>query len=351
MGSNWGGNSESVDATEPTPPSSGTPDRTAHVDLSIVVIGFNESDSIGACLESARNSTLPENLVREVIYVDGGSRDNSCDIARAIPGVRVLGGDRPRRAAENRNLGFQCARGRFIQFVDGDMVLDSAWMATALDYLNENANVGVVYGRLREVNPGRLYQAMQHDWAPVTGEVAYCGGAAMHRREVLEKVGGFPEDVRYGEEPYMCWRIRREQGVKIVQLDAPMALHDLGHRSLRDYWRQNVRNGTAFVEIATRCFHSDDKLWSREVLSIVGWDAAILIWAIALGAGPSPVKIAALALLALVLARKAVQARRAGMTWDVCAVYALHTYAAKVPLGWGLLKWLAQWIYRGRQST
>ena len=239
------------------------------------------------------------------------------------------------------------ARGPLIQFVDGDMELDPEWMATALAYLRENPQVGIVYGRLREVNPGRLFQALQHDWAPVTGEVAFCGGAAMHRREVLEKVGGFPEDVRYGEEPYMCWRIRREQGMTIVQLEAPMALHDLGHRSLRDYWRQHVRNGAAYIEIATRCFHSDDRLWFREVLSIVGWNALIALWFIALIAGSWPIRVGALGLVAVVLTRKCLQARWAGMTWDVSAVYALHTYIAKLPLGWGLLKWIMQRAFRG----
>ena len=309
------------------------------IDVTFVVIGFNEAGCIGACLQSAIDSQLPAGVTSEVIYVDGGSRDDSVAIAGAIPGVRVLGGDRPRRAAENRNVGLAHAGGRFVQFVDGDMVLDPQWAATAFEYLLEHPNVGIVYGRLREVNPGRLYQAMQHDWAPVTGEVAYCGGAAMHRREVLEKVGGFPEDVKYGEEPYMCWRIRREQKVSIVQLEALMALHDLGHRSLRDYWRQNVRNGAAYIEIATRCFRSDERLWLREVFSIVGWNLVILVWFLALVVGPWPVRIVALSVMALVLGRKAYQALRMGMPPDVCIVFAVHTYAAKLPLGWGLLRW------------
>lgn len=316
------------------------PEREDSVTLSVVIIGYNEAASIGACLESALAARLPEDVSREVIYVDGGSRDQSVAIARAIDGVRVFDADRPRRAAENRNVGFHHARGAFIQFVDGDMVLDPDWLAAALTYLRENPAVGIVYGRLREVNPGRLFQALQHDWAPVTGEVAFCGGAAMHRREVLERVGGFPEDVRYGEEPYMCWRIRREQGMKIVQLDTPMALHDLGHRSMRDYWRQHVRNGSAYIEIARRCFRSDDKLWLPEVLSIAAWNALILIWLIALIVGPWPVRAAALGFLALILARKIIHGLRAGMRVDVAVVYALHTYFAKLPLGWGVLKGL-----------
>lgn len=331
-----------MDAPETAPNHASQPRALDAVALSIVVIGYNEESTIGACLESAHRAATAAGIAYELIYVDGGSRDASLDIARAIPEVRVLGGDRPRRAAENRNLGLRHARGTFVQFVDGDMVLDPAWIATARDYLQEHPQVGIVYGRLREANQSRLFQALQHDWAPVTGEVPFCGGAATHRRDVIEKVGGFPEDVGYGEEPYMCWRIRREQNVKIVQLEAPMALHDLGHRSFKDYWRQHVRNGSAYIEIATRCFRSDDKLWLREVVSIVAWNTVLVLWVVVIAVAPWLWKAVALAVAMLVLSRKAIQGLRAGMRTDVAVVYALHTYFAKLPLGWGVVKWIAR---------
>jgi glycosyltransferase involved in cell wall biosynthesis len=326
----------------PEPSAAPAPPNAADVVLSFVVIGFNEAGTIGACLASAHGSNLPADTSYEVIYVDGGSRDNSIAIARSIQNVRVLGADGPRRAAENRNVGFAAARGRYVQFVDGDMVLDPDWAGAAMEFLNAHPGVGIAYGRLEERNPGRLFQALQHDWAPETGEVAYCGGAAMHRREVLERVGGYPEDVRYGEEPYMCWRIRREQGVKIVQLESRMALHDLGHRSLRDYWRQYVRNGAAYIEIASRCFRSDDRLWLREVISVLGWMVIYVLWIVVMITGPAPLRWIALGLFAFVLARKTLQLLRKGAPLDVSLVYALHTYVVKVPLAWGMARWTLQ---------
>ncbi|MFA6244985.1 MAG: glycosyltransferase, partial [Candidatus Hydrogenedentales bacterium] len=262
---------------------SALPDATEQPspDISFIVIGYNEARNLAACLESVRRCYLPRTSY-ELIYVDGGSTDGSVGIADGVGVDLVLGGERRRRAAENRNLGAKSARGRYLQFVDGDMALDSDWPAAAVGFLDLHPEVAVAYGNLKETDARLLFRVMQLDWNPQEGPVATCGGAAMFRREAFEAAGGFPEDVRYGEEPLLCWRIRNEQKRQVYHLNRPMALHDIGFRRIEDYWRQYVRHGETYAEIAARCAGTDDPMWVRERTANFGWAGLMLLAVVAL---------------------------------------------------------------------
>jgi len=308
------------------------------MDVSFVVIGFNEARHIGACLSSVLVADL-EGLRSELIYVDGGSTDESVSIARELGVDQILGGERRRKAAENRNVGLAAARGRFVQFLDGDMVMEPGWPKAALAVLDREADCAAVCGVLLERNRSATYRALQLDWENPEGPVAYCGGAALWRREVVAGLGGFPEDVAYGEEPYLCWRARNEQARTIWHLPRVMALHDLAYQGFADYWRRSARTGEAYAEIAARCRGTKDPLWSDAVRSNLLWlgiYAAGLAWVLF---APGPLRGIPIALMTMVLARKTAQSLRRGIPPGVSTIYALHTYFAKANIAYGILRW------------
>ncbi len=311
------------------------------VELSFVVIGYNEAERLGACLESVRDADL-DGVACEVIYVDGGSKDDSLAIAGRAGVDLVLGGDRSRKAAENRNLGFEAARGEYVQFVDGDMVLWPDWPKAALALLGEREDVAVVSGKLAEANRSVFFRAMQLDWIPETGEVSSCGGAAMFRREALERTGGFPEDVAFGEEPYLCWRIRNELGLKVYQLDRFMADHDLGFSGFGDYWRRCVRTGAAYAEISTRCYRSNDRLWFGKTVGTLVWALALTLALVLLAVGPGWLRLVLALAFAIVFARKVLQMLLKGHGLSVAVIYAFHSYFAKFPFSYGGLRFLCR---------
>ena len=316
------------------------------IDLSFVVIGYNEGATLEACLQSAYRAHL-EGITYEVIYVDGGSSDDSLAVAERVGAARILGGERRRRAAENRNLGLSEARGRYVQFMDGDMVLKPDWPRKAIAFLDREAEAATVTGILHEARESAFFRAMQIDWVPKAGPIPYCGGAAMHRRDMIEKIGGFPEDVAYGEEPYMCWRIRNELGKSIQFIEEPMADHDLGFGGLGDYLSRCVRTGATYAEIASRCYRSEDRLWLKKSISTLVWAAAICVVLGLLVAGPWVVRVLAAAAIVLILARKMIHALRRGHDLPVAFLYAVHTYFAKLPLAFGLVRW----FFRGRRRV
>lgn len=80
--------------------------------LSVVVIGHDSADLLPRCLESVR-------WADEIVYVDGGSRDDSTEIARRF-GARVI--ESPSRLGLNHNkeVGRRAASGDWILSLDTD---------------------------------------------------------------------------------------------------------------------------------------------------------------------------------------------------------------------------------------
>ncbi|MBI2434908.1 MAG: glycosyltransferase family 2 protein [Candidatus Hydrogenedentes bacterium] len=310
---------------------------TQPVTVSFVVIGYNEAQHLEACLESVRTARLGGEAF-ELIYVDGGSTDNSVERARAARVDQLLGGDRRRRAAENRNLGLHAARGTFVQFLDGDMVLDPDWPAAALALIRQAPDVSAVSGQLEERNRSRVYQALQLDWDTPEGPALFCGGAALFQRQVLLDSGGFPEDVQYGEEPLLCWRLRNEFHQRIYHLHRRMAWHDLAYKGFLDYWRRNVRVGETYADIAARLKHTAEPMWSREVNNTLFWGAALTVALLLLILAPVQGKLLLLILFAALLARKTIQTLSRNVPLSVAFLYAAHTYFAKLGAAWGILK-------------
>ena len=313
---------------------------------SIVVIGYNEADRLHDCLLSAA-AARDAGQAGEVIYVDGGSTDESRTIAESYHVDVVLGGSVRRSAAVNRNVGWRNAASPLVQFLDADMVLDREWLPTATARLNADPDCAVVCGAIHERRRSLWSRVFQLDWRRTPGPIDYCGGAALMRRAALDAVNGFPEDVAYGEEPLLCWRIRNDVGQTIEYLDASMVVHDLAFRGFKDYWRRCKRVGETQAAIATRCWHTPDPLWRRETIRTLLWMVVYSAVLAVLVAAPVMYKAAAGGAVAFVLIRKTAQSFGAGESPVVAVLYALHTYFAKIPIAVGIVRW---WLSRSRST-
>ncbi len=307
--------------------------------LSYVVIGYNEAPTLGACLRSVREAQMPKGVSVELIFVDGGSQDDSLRIAEQEGADVILGGERRRRASENRNLGLQAAQGEYVQFIDGDMILAPDWPEAAIAFLDVHLESAAVCGNLRETEDSLFSRALEIDWGVREGNIRHCGGAAMYRRAPLEQMGGFPEDVAYGEEPYLCWRIRNELGLNIYQFNHRMVDHGLGFTGFGDYWRRCVRAGATYAEIAMRCLKHKDKLWLREVITNLAWAGGAILLVLGGLFAPGWLETCLLLGVAIVLGRKYVQVRKKGYPISVATLYVAHTYFSKLPIAYGEVKW------------
>ena len=87
--------------------------------VSIIIATKNEGRNIGNCLKSVREQSYPSSAL-EVIVVDNNSTDDTFKIAKSFTEKVYLKG--PERSAQ-RNYGAQEAKGKYILYLDADMIL------------------------------------------------------------------------------------------------------------------------------------------------------------------------------------------------------------------------------------
>ena len=250
--------------------------------VGLVAIGRNEGERLRQCLDSVVGK------VERIVYVDSGSTDGSVELARSL-GVDVVELDLsiPFTAARARNSGVAhllqaSPQTEFVQFVDGDCEVAPGWLDYALAQLDANPNVAIVCGRRRERFPEQsLYnQLCDIEWDTPIGEAKACGGDSMMRVAAFQQAGGFNSTLIAGEEPELCVRIR-QNGWKILRLDAEMTRHDAQMRRFGQWWKRMLRGGHAFAEGAWLHGQTPERHWVKESRSI--WIWGLLVPLLALG--------------------------------------------------------------------
>ena len=175
--------------------------------MSIIIPCYNSEYWVRETIESCLNQTYPN---VEIIVVDDGSTDGSVEaIRRYLPRISLETG--PNRGGNSaRNKGFVLSKGEFIQYLDADDYLAADKIARQVEFLKET-NADVVYGDIRyrrhlpDVNLSYL------DKIEVSGEqqdiiaslLAFWwvnGGAVLYRRDAINRVGGWDETLRAGQD-------------------------------------------------------------------------------------------------------------------------------------------------------
>ncbi len=235
--------------------------------IDCVIIGVNASATLEKCLASVLRSAYDGNV--NVFYVDGGSVDDSVERARAVGDVQVIELDTEfPTPGLGRNQGWRKGTAPYVQFLDSDTVLDKHWFSTALQAMFVT-NAGAVRGRRKESNPeNSVYNWIaDHEWNAPPGPCNMFGGDVLIRREALEATGGYDETLVAGEDPELSQRVQLK-GYEIVQLDAPMTLHDLGMTTMAQYLKRAYRTGYGFAAVGMRAERLEG-FWQTELKRIL----------------------------------------------------------------------------------
>lgn len=268
--------------------------------VGVVVIGRNEGERLERCLKSLESFNLL------TCYVDSGSTDDSCDLARSV-GVEVipLSNTQPFTAARARNTGFNHLRTirpdlEFVQVLDGDTELQPEWLELALNELASNPRIAAVVGRRRERFPDAspYNQMCDMEWNTPIGEADAFGGDVLFRASAWRDAGGYDTTLIAGEDPEFSFRLRAG-GWKIHRIDAEMTLHDAAITSFGQWWKRSKRAGHAYAEGSA--MHGSDGHYTKEVRSILFWALAVptgIVASALVGALVTPWALLGLGLLA-----------------------------------------------------
>ena len=195
----------------------------------VVVLNWNGRDYLRDCLRSLFAQTYPDT---KVLIVDNASPDESWRIAAdEFPEAALLRMSENLHFARGMNAGFARAledpQAAFIVALNNDVRVDPEWLAGLIAAADE-PGVGMVASKIlfmdrpkvlnsTGLRPARDGGGIDRGWnEPDDGRYdsqtdvfGPSGGAALYRRELLEKVGLYDGDfVAYAEDLDLAWRAR-----------------------------------------------------------------------------------------------------------------------------------------------
>jgi GT2 family glycosyltransferase len=241
-------------------PLTGTPD------IAVVVIGRNEGARLVASLASLQG------VVSRVAYVDSGSTDDSLQAARDADALVVeLDLSIPFTAARARNAGFAALDPvpEFVQFIDGDCVLEDGWISAGLAALDQNEDMGIVTGWRSEIHPNSsIYNGLaDFEWHKPAGDINVCGGDMIARSKTFLAVNGFNPGIIAGEDEEFCIRVGKA-GWRIHRLPLKMTRHDADMMRFDQWWQRAVRAGHANAQVSN--LHPEYAAWARLRILVYG---------------------------------------------------------------------------------
>jgi GT2 family glycosyltransferase len=255
-------------------------DLTNH-DLGIVAIGRNEGERLTACLVSLASVGCP------VVYVDSGSSDGSVANATTLGVTTVCQSPPGLTAARGRQAGLErlvdlWPNTEFVQFLDGDCVLQPGWIEKGLAVLQDDLRIAAVSGIRSEAFADTSIWARLVDieWSRAEGEVRYPGGDSLCRIAALKEIGGWSCDLIAGEDPDLGFRLA-EKGWKIHRIVVPMTVHDIRITKFSQYWRRAVRSGWAYALAGWRNRKGVGFTYFRQGLKFTLHAFALLVTALA----------------------------------------------------------------------
>lgn len=198
--------------------------------VSVVIPCFNAEPFIAEAINSVLSQTHP-NI--EIIVVDDGSTDRSIDVVKAFGDLIRLEIMGHQGACAARNRGLEISSGDFIQFLDADDTLLPKKIGTQLPFLISGQYDlvfcnGYLFGDER---PQRPIKKLRDLPLPIDVDpFIYClfngfgTEGPLHRRSLLEKVGGFRVGLGGGQEYDLHIRLGAV-GARLHKLDDYLFRH------------------------------------------------------------------------------------------------------------------------------
>lgn len=227
----------------------GTNKSMAHR-CSILVVTLNEAHHLPQLKAALDRLRRPPDTELETILVDGGSSDNTPQIARdsGFDRVMVLPGA---SIPACRNRGLSEASGDWVAFLDGDCEPDVDWLVNAAMYLDRETPT-LVGWPVEPPSPGTWIQRAWHaHWMnknraaisaqPVRSEAfrLITTRNMLLNRKVLEYVNRFDEQLLTGEDTDFVFRAHR-QGVEVIAVPSLRVVHRGEPATLSEFFRQQL---------------------------------------------------------------------------------------------------------------
>ncbi|HET7550009.1 MAG TPA: glycosyltransferase family 2 protein [Gemmatimonadaceae bacterium] len=220
-----------------------SPYEVAPVDVSIVVMAYNEAPTLAGVLDEIDATMRNSAYTYEVLVVDDGSSDATGQIAdegaQRLPSVSVMHHPTNRGIGEVYRSGFQAATGKYLTFLPADGQFPANIVSSFVPLMSR---ADLVLGYLPEIR--RSPVAMVLSWTErslyraMFGRLPPFQGIMMFRRTMLEELGVKPGGRGWGVLMEIIVRAKRHR-LKIESVPTSLRPRASGKskvHNLRSIW-------------------------------------------------------------------------------------------------------------------
>jgi len=255
--------------------------------VSVIICTLNHADYLRATLQSIAQVSLPEGITVEVIVVDNGSQDHTCDVVRSFAAspANIRYYSEPRRGqCYARNTGMAQAKGEILLWTDDDVIVPSSWISDMVTPLLSGEYQGTG-GRVK-MHPSleRPWMTRSHyirlaDTRSWADDYAVMIGANMaFTRDVLKTVPAFDVELGPGQLGFRDDTLFYSQmlvaGFKIAAVAQSVVEHNFEPSRLTyRYWLKNAvaaGNSTAYM-----AYHWSHERIDKPALRELFWKASL----------------------------------------------------------------------------
>lgn len=228
--------------------------------VSVVIPAHNYAHFIGQTLECVQAQSYTH---WECLVIDDGSKDNTREVvtryAERDDRIRYIYQSNQGSGAA-RNAGLRNSRGKYLQFLDADDLIEQRKLERQADYLERHAEIDIVYGGVRYFRTGHTDERLYSSWGenkPWMPEISGEGEnalltlvrtpivilAPLTRRSVVDSVGFFDETLMPSEDWHFWIRCAAEgKRFQYEDLEGTLALVRIHSTSMTANRRQGVVN-------------------------------------------------------------------------------------------------------------
>jgi GT2 family glycosyltransferase len=232
--------------------------------FSLVVMTYQRPDALRRCLDSIARLAYDRDEFEVIVVDDGSAERPAVPLAQAYPDLRLHYEWTPHRGvAAARNAGLALARADFVGFLADDYILAPDYLTRAERFFKDYPDAQVITFNVRSVGPGLGCQVQQlyHELVLLQNAAAApdpngiirtfklpASRAAVFRRELLARVGGFDARLQAGEDGELGQRLAA-RGIPLYFMHRYYIDHHEGKR-FRDFLRQRREYATSFFTVS-----------------------------------------------------------------------------------------------------
>lgn len=194
-------------------------------EVSIVVPNYNGIDYLDVCMKAL---LAQQDISMEILVIDNGSSDGSVEFLRKhFPKIRLICLDQNYGFCRAVNEGIRCSESPYVILLNNDTEVCPGFVKNLLSAIKRDKRRFSCAARMLQFedrqmldNAGDFYSAL--GWGIARGKgrpkdtfdkeekvFSSCAGAAIYRRDLLLKLGGFDEaHFAYLEDMDISWRAR-----------------------------------------------------------------------------------------------------------------------------------------------